>query len=71
MQATSRDILCFAMQNMRDLRIVMHIYDEVVIEAPPQLTVDEVVRRMTIVPSWAEGLVLDADGYECVYYRKD
>lgn len=70
-QATSRDILCFAMQNMRDLSIVMHIHDEVVIEAPPELTVDEVVRRMTIVPPWAEGLVLDADGYECAYYRKD
>lgn len=70
-QATSRDILCFAMQNMRDLGIVMHIHDEVVIEAPPELTVDEVVRRMTIVPPWAEGLVLDADGYECAYYRKD
>ena len=70
-QATSRDILCFAMQNMKDLLIVMHIHDEVVIEAPPQLTVDEVVRRMTIVPAWAEGLVLDADGYECAYYRKD
>ena len=61
-QATSRDILCFTMQNMRDLGIVMHIHDEVVIEAPAGLTVDEVVRRMTIVPSWAEGLVLDADG---------
>ena len=70
-QATSRDILCFAMQNMRDLSIVMHIHDEVVIEAPPELTVDEIVRRMTIVPPWAEGLVLDADGYECAYYRKD
>ena len=70
-QATSRDILCFAMQNMRDLSIVMHIHDEVVIEAPPELTVDEIVRRMTIVPPWAEGLVMDADGYECAYYRKD
>lgn len=26
---------------------------------------------MTTPPDWAAGLPLDADGYECDYYRKD
>lgn len=32
-QATARDILCYAMQTLRCCSIVMHIHDEVVIEA--------------------------------------
>lgn len=70
-QATSRDILSHAMGLMRNLRVVMHIHDEVVIEAPEDLTVDEVLKVMTTLPEWASGLPLSADGYECSFYRKD
>ena len=70
-QAIARDILCFAMQNLSDYRIVMHIHDEVVIEAPYSVSVDEITDKMSITPPWAEGLVLNADGYECGFYRKD
>ena len=65
-QAISRDLLCHAMQQLEAARcrIVMHIHDEVVIEAPKAMDVDEVGRIMSIVPSWAEGLILDAVGYE-------
>lgn len=31
-QATSRDLLAFSIQNLRNLRIVMHIHDELIIE---------------------------------------
>jgi DNA polymerase len=48
----------------------MHIHDEVVIEAPKEMEVDEVGRLMGIVPSWAEGLTLSAEGYEAEFYRK-
>lgn len=70
-QAIARDILCFAMKNLSDYRIVMHIHDEVVIEAPPSVSVKEITEKMSITPPWAEGLVLNADGYECGFYRKD
>lgn len=70
-QATSRDILCFAMKNLRNTRICMHIHDEVVIEAPSSLTLEEVTKTMSIAPSWADGLVLNADGYETEFYKKD
>lgn len=49
----------------------MHIHDEVVIEAPADMQVDDVVQIMTTLPSWADGLPLSADGYECSFYMKD
>jgi DNA polymerase len=72
-QATSRDILAKAMERLDVLgcRIVMHVHDEVVIEADPGLTVNDVCRTMCEPLPWAEGLVLKADGYECSFYRKD
>ena len=70
-QAISRDILCYAMMNLRQHDIVMHIHDEVVIDAPPELSLDEVCTVMGQTPPWTPGLLLRADGYECDFYRKD
>ena len=69
-QATARDLLVHAMKIL-NLPIVMHIHDEVVIDAPLDLKVEDVSKKMSEVPSWAEGLVLNADGYECYFYKKD
>ena len=49
----------------------MHIHDEVVIDAPLDLKVEDVSKKMSEVPSWANGLILNADGYECSFYKKD
>lgn len=70
-QAVSRDLLAFAMSNLVDCRITMHIHDELVIEAPHEVPVEEITRIMSMTPSWAEGLVLNADGYETDFYKKD
>ena len=70
-QATSRDILCHAMKNLRDRRIVMHVHDELVIEAEPETSLEEICAVMGRTPSWAEGLKLRADGYCCEFYQKD
>lgn len=70
-QAISRDILCFAMNNLRNYDIVMHIHDEVVIEAPKEVSVEEICEVMGRTPSWAPGLILRADGYETEFYKKD
>ena len=69
-QATARDLLVFAIKNL-NLPIVMHIHDEVVVDAPMDLKVEDVVKTMTIVPKWGKGLILNADGYECDFYKKD
>lgn len=72
-QAVSRDLLCYAMQrlNREGFRIVMHIHDEVVIEASLDSTVGDVCRLMGQNPPWAAGLVLRADGFESEFYKKD
>ncbi|QNO17904.1 DNA polymerase [Caproicibacterium amylolyticum] len=72
-QAISRDILCHAMRRLNDagFPIVMHVHDEVVIEAPSSVDKEIVCRLMGETPPWAPGLLLRADGYECPFYRKD
>lgn len=70
-QALSRDILCYAMQNLSDMFICAHIHDEVVIECPMDMTVDSVCDVMAQVPSWADGLVLKAEGFESMFYKKE
>ena len=70
-QGLARDILCAAMLRMRTLRIVGHVHDEVIIEAPKSLEVETINQIMAETPSWAPGLVLNADGYECHFYQKD
>ena len=70
-QATARDILCYAMKALRHTDIVMHIHDEIVIEADPQMSLQAVCGQMGKTPPWAPGLLLRADGYETQFYRKD
>lgn len=70
-QATSRDILCYAMRTLRCSEIVMHIHDELVIEADPRMSLDAVCEQMGRTPPWAKGLLLRADGYVTPFYKKD
>ena len=72
-QATARDILAEAMLRLDEAgyRIVMHIHDEVVIEAPQATSLEEICEIMGRTPAWADGLLLRADGYVCDFYKKD
>lgn len=70
-QATARDILCFAMKNLSNQKIVMTVHDEIIVEAEKETTVKEISDIMGQTPPWAEGLLLRADGYECEFYKKD
>ena len=69
-QGISRDILCHAMKTLRCCDIVMHIHDEIVIEADLQVSVDALCEQMSRTPLWAAGLLLRSDGYECSFYKK-
>ena len=70
-QALARDLLCYAMKTLRYCSIVMHIHDEVVIEASPDVSLSAVCELMARTPDWANGLLLRADGYETDFYKKD
>lgn len=70
-QATARDILCYAMRTLRCCSIVMHVHDELVIEADSSMSLESVCEQMGRTPPWAEGLLLRADGYSTPFYKKD
>lgn len=72
-QAISRDILCCAMRKLdeKGFDIVMHVHDEVVLEVPIEISVQDICALMGHTPPWAQGLLLRADGYECNFYKKD
>jgi DNA polymerase len=51
--------------------VVMHVHDEVVVESPIHCeTLKDMIEIMTVVPEWAEGLPIDADGWRGKRYRK-
>ena len=70
-QGVARDILCFAMKNLRDRFIVGHVHDELIIEVPKETNMQEICDIMGQTPDWMPGLLLRADGYECIFYQKD
>ncbi len=70
-QATSRDILMYAMKTLRCCSIVAHVHDELLIEANPEMSLEALCEQMGRVPPWADGLILRADGYICEFYMKD
>ena len=70
-QATARDILCYAMQTLRNCSITMHIHDELVIESDPHISLNDICEQMGRTPPWANGLLLRADGYVTEFYKKD
>lgn len=70
-QAISRDILCHAMKILKDYYIVAHVHDEIIIEAKIDDCLSKVCDEMSKTPGWAKGLLLDADGFECMFYQKD
>ncbi|MDU1504808.1 MAG: DNA polymerase [Limosilactobacillus vaginalis] len=72
-QATSRDLLAEAMHRLEVAGnpVVMHIHDEAVIEAPTGRSLATMVKIMTEVPDWANGLILNAAGFVGDFYKKD
>ena len=70
-QAIARDILCHSISLLNGTKIVAHVHDEVIIEAPDTLSLEYVTQTMAQTPEWADGLPLKADGYETKFYKKD
>lgn len=72
-QAVARDCLAMSIYRLNYLgyEIVMHIHDEIVVEVPKTVTVEEVCAVMDREIDWAKGLILRADGFETEYYKKD
>ena len=73
-QGTARDLLANALINAANAGYdtVFHVHDEIICEVPNGYgSVDELCKLMCIKPEWADGLPLNADGFECEYYKKE
>ena len=73
-QGTARDLLANALINAANAGYdtVFHVHDEIICEVPNGYgSVDELCRLMCIKTDWADGLPLNADGFECEYYKKE
>jgi DNA polymerase len=73
-QATSRDLLAEGMLRLdrKGYKVISHVHDEVICEVPiGEGSIEEVCSIIAEQPSWAKGLPLKADGYECDFYMKD
>lgn len=73
-QAIARDCLGEAMLNLDSAgyKIILHVHDEVIIEAKEgEGSLKEVCDIMAKPITWAEGLPLNAEGYETKFYKKD
>lgn len=72
-QAIARDCLAEVLKRIhaKNLQVVFHVHDEVIIDAPKHVTVDEICTLMAEPILWAPGLVLKGAGFEGDYYMKD
>lgn len=72
-QAIARDCLAETLKRIdgKGLHVVFHVHDEVIIDAPREITVDEICGLMAEPIPWAPGLILKGAGFEGQYYRKD
>ena len=72
-QAIARDCLAEILKRIRarGLQVVFHVHDEVIIDAPQDVTVEEICALMAEPVPWAQGLVLKGAGFEGKYYMKD
>jgi DNA polymerase len=70
-QAVARDILAHSLIKFEEnqMHTIFHVHDEIVCEGDPCLS--QMIEIMEKSPSWAEGLILRAEGYESKFYKKE
>ena len=72
-QAIARDILGYVILRARKERldVVFHIHDEIIVEAKPGQTLEEVEQLFSAPIEWCRDLPLKGAGYSTPYYLKD
>lgn len=72
-QAIARDCLAETLRRIDQLglQVVFHVHDEVIIDAPMDVTVEQICSLMAEPIPWAPGLILKGAGFESDYYMKD
>lgn len=74
-QAVARDVLTYGMFQAEKYgyKLILTVHDELVAETPdtPKYTLEKLCKIVSILPDWAYGLPMPADGFEGYRYKKD
>lgn len=72
-QAIARDCLAETLLRVKakGWPIVFHVHDEVILDVPKSVELEEVIKTMTEEINWCKGLILKAAGFTGNYYMKD
>ena len=73
-QALARDIMAGAMLTLEanNYPVVLSVHDEIICEVPDtnDFTIEEMIKTMVVLPPWAEGCPIGAEGWEGKRYKK-
>lgn len=72
-QAIARDCLTETLLRVKQKgwQVVFHVHDEIILDAPKSVLLEEVEKIMGEPIPWAPGLILKAAGFVSDYYMKD
>ena len=72
-QAVARDCLAETLRRIGalGLQVIFHVHDEVILDAPMDVTIEAICGLMAEPIRWAPGLILKGAGFESTYYKKD
>jgi DNA polymerase len=72
-QAVARDVLAEGLKRSKDMDIVIHVHDEIVVESidsESENTLKKLIKNMSAPITWADNLNLKAEGFVSKHYKK-
>jgi DNA polymerase len=71
-QATARDIFAEGLRRcyQKGWHVPFHVHDEVILDVPKSVAIEEAIEALSFCPDWAEGCPVDIEAQEADHYLK-